>query len=63
MKEKENANALFKVCQGLLLEEDLDFSTSGNVDSLNRILTVSRDRSGFVSECPRWAGAEGTHPT
>ena len=53
MREKENANALFEVCQGLLLEEDLDFSTSGDVDSFNRILTVSRNRSGLVSEWSR----------
>ena len=40
-----NEDALLECIQGLGLEEDLDLSTSGDVDSLDRILTVTINQS------------------
>jgi len=50
MTKKGNKGALLEVTQGLLLEGDLDLTTSGDVDSFDRILAVSRDGSELIRE-------------
>jgi len=50
MVDQKNNNALLEVSQGLRLEDDLNLAASGDIDSLNGILTVSREQSGFASE-------------
>jgi hypothetical protein len=54
--------ALFEISQGLLFEEDLDFAASGDVDSLNRILTVSRDRARVGAWVLKVSGRERNLP-
>ena len=39
-----------EVSQGLLLEGDLDLATSGDIDSLDRILTISRSGGELAPE-------------
>ena len=43
--KKEGKNTLLEVSQVLLLEDDLDFATSGDFDSFGGILTITRGQS------------------
>jgi len=67
MMGEGNKDTLLEVTQGLLLEGDLDFTTSSDIDSFDSILTVSGDGSELArlgtNERERYAPDVGTDYT